>query len=54
MQSFPLISEQQKFPRGMKTSHVFEVKKKKMISAESTMSKWYLFYTVALMNVDFS
>ena len=53
MQSFPLISEQQKFPRGMKRSHMFEVKKK-MLSAESTMLTWYSFYTVALMNVDFS
>ena len=56
MQNFPLISGQQKLPRGMKSdmSDVYVIPPKKIHSAESTTFRSYLFYLVALMNVDFS
>ena len=56
MQNFPLISGQQKLPRGMKSdmSDVYVISPKKIHSAESTTFRSYLFYLVALMNVDFS
>ena len=57
MQNFPLISGQQKLPRGMKSdmSDVYVIPpQKKISSAECTTFRCYLFYLVALMNVDFS